>query len=108
MSDRRVDSQNLRDIEHDLNSHSVKTGSSKHNKSDSTLESGVDTGVENKFPGAQVMYGSEATGRKIPPQEGGEVKRSGRMTTDRDFEGPGGPEEKAERLRRDRGGDDGV
>lgn len=36
------------------------------------------------------------------------MKRSGRVTTDQDFEGPGGPEEKAERVKRERGGGDGL
>ena len=40
-------------------------------------ESGVDESVENKFPGAQVTYGSAASGagdnRDIPEEEGGGI-----------------------------------
>lgn len=40
-------------------------------------ESGVDSSVENKFPGAQVTYGSAASGagnnRDIPLSEGGDI-----------------------------------
>jgi hypothetical protein len=68
-------------------------------------------GVENKFPGASVIYGSAASGsgdnREIPVEEGGEIRRDGRTTKARDFEGVGGPETE-ESERRERGGDDGV
>lgn len=75
-------------------------------------ESGVDTSVERKFPGAHVTYGSAASGsgdnREIPVQDGGDVLPSGRTTKARDFEGEGGPEDKAARARSDRGGDNDV
>ena len=75
-------------------------------------ESGVNQSVEAKFPGATVKYGSEASGagdnRTIPEDEGGDILPSGRPTKARDFEGVGGPEDKAALDRRDRGGDDDV
>lgn len=47
----------------------------------SALESGVDQSVENKFPGATVSYGSEASGagddRVIPVEEGGDILENG-------------------------------
>ena len=68
--------------------------------------------AENKFPGAFVTYGSAASGsgdnREIPVEEGGEMRRDGQATKARDFEGVGGPEEKEELERRERGGDDDV
>lgn len=40
-------------------------------------ESGVDSSVDQKFPGSQLSYGSEATGagdnRDIPLSEGGDI-----------------------------------
>ena len=46
------------------------------------VESGVDSSVENKFPGANVTYGSAASGaggnRDIPVAEGGDVDDRGR------------------------------
>lgn len=75
-------------------------------------ESGVNQAVENKFPGASVKYGSEASGagdnRTIPEDEGGDILPSGRPTKARDFEGVGGPENKAELDRQDREGDDDI
>ncbi|KAK3214690.1 hypothetical protein GRF29_19g984010 [Pseudopithomyces chartarum] len=60
--------------ERDLNSDSAKKG---HAGSLSATESGVDSSVENKFPGAQVTYGSAASGqgnnRDIPLSEGGDI-----------------------------------
>lgn len=45
-------------------------------------ESGVDTSVESKFPGAKVTYGSAASGagdnREIPVEEGGDLLPNGR------------------------------
>ena len=42
-------------------------------------ESGVDESVERKFPGAEVTYGSAASGagdnREIPAKEGGDVHK---------------------------------
>merc|ERR1711964_853859 len=65
-----------------------------------------------KFPGASVTIGSAASGvgdnREIPVEEGGSIGKHGQPTKARDFEGEGGPEDKAEKVRRDRGGEDGV
>lgn len=73
-------------------------------------ESGVDTSVENKFEGAKVQYGSYASGRHIPESEGGGDLpgrgKLGRPTTDKDFEGVGGPKEKLEQQTAERAGDD--
>ncbi|KAB2568528.1 hypothetical protein BFW01_g9895 [Lasiodiplodia theobromae] len=88
--------------EKDLNSHAMKTGhdnnpSARHGKgaSVSTEESGVDLNRAERFPGAEVMYGSAATGREIPVEHGGDFQKgTGRPTKDYDFEGPGGPEDK--------------
>jgi len=95
--------------ERELNSHQSKSGTSG---SDSTNESGVDTSVESRFPGAKVTYGSAASGagdnREIPVEEGGDVMKDGRTTKARDFEGQGGPEEKQALAMEERGGDDGV
>ena len=62
-------------------------------------ESGVDESVTNKFPGSTVVHGSAASGagdnRDIPEEEGGGIDpRTGQNFKARDFEGPGGPEEK--------------
>jgi len=71
--------------ERDLNSHTAKTGADADNKSvsqgygasDSTIESGVDENAASKFPGAEVTYGSAASGaggnREIPLSEGGDI-----------------------------------
>jgi hypothetical protein len=60
--------------------HSVNIWLSK--QTETVNESGVDTSVEKKFPGAKVTYGSAASGagdnREIPVEEGGDVLRSGR------------------------------
>lgn len=75
-------------------------------------ESGVNESVENRFPGAKVTYGSAASGagdnREIPVEEGGDILKSGQPTKARDFEGVGGPEDKSELGRIERGGDDDV
>ncbi|EON63250.1 hypothetical protein W97_02477 [Coniosporium apollinis CBS 100218] len=107
--------------EADLNSHAAKHGhdaniSSGHGKgaSDSTLESGVDANVEKKFPGAEVTYGSAASGagdnREIPESEGGDAVNpaTGGPTKARDFEGLGGPEDKLQAHAEAHGGDDDV
>lgn len=58
------------------------------------------------------MYGSEATGRKIAPSEGGgdipggPNARFSRPAKDKDFEGEGGPAEKLEKQLREKPGDD--
>ncbi|KAI5203515.1 hypothetical protein E4T42_08035 [Aureobasidium subglaciale] len=106
--------------EQDLNSHTAKHGhdanlSSKHGHgaSDSTTESGVDESVRNKFPGADVTYGSAASGagnnRDIPLSEGGDINPStGKLYKAGDFEGAGGPETKADIHRENAGGNDEV
>lgn len=59
-----------------------------------------------------MTYGSAASGagdkREIPVEEGGDIGKKGQPTTARDFEGVGGPEDKAELDRNNRGGDDDV
>ncbi|KAK5013850.1 hypothetical protein LTR16_004113, partial [Cryomyces antarcticus] len=66
--------------ERDLNSHEAKHG---HDAALSTLDSGVDDSVTNKFPGSTVTIGSAASGagdnREIPVEEGGNIsKETGR------------------------------
>ncbi|KAE8448104.1 hypothetical protein EG329_009869 [Mollisiaceae sp. DMI_Dod_QoI] len=96
--------------ERELNSHQAKQGG--YNSSDSANESGVNESVENRFPGASVTYGSAASGagdnREIPVEEGGDLLKHGKPTKARDFEGVGGPEDKSELSRVERGGDDDV
>ncbi|KAI9692553.1 MAG: hypothetical protein M1822_006784 [Bathelium mastoideum] len=106
--------------EADLNSTAAKQGhdashSSRHGKgaSDSTAESGVDESVRQKFPGAEVTYGSAASGagdnREISLSEGGEINpATGQPTKARDFEGPGGLAEKAQALAEENPGSDDV
>ncbi|KAI1769066.1 hypothetical protein GGR53DRAFT_277353 [Hypoxylon sp. FL1150] len=105
-------SEELREIadkaERDLNTYEAKTGAKKTSPSD---EAGVDTRVENKFPGAKVQYGEDLStnagyNKRIPPEEGGEVDDRGRQTRGKHFEGVGGPEEKLARQARDHGGND--
>lgn len=79
----------------------------------SVLESGVDESVRDKFPGSDVTYGSAASGandnREIPVSEGGGADpRTGKPYKARDFEGVGGPEDKARIMAEERGGDDNV
>ncbi|KAK8048378.1 hypothetical protein PG994_010108 [Apiospora phragmitis] len=94
--------------ERDLNSQEAKTGRGKQSVND---EAGVDTRVENKFPGADVKYGADLStnagyNKRIPPEEGGELDARGRQTRGEHFEGVGGPEHKLERQQRDLGGYD--
>ncbi|KAK5161621.1 hypothetical protein BJ546DRAFT_1070454 [Cryomyces antarcticus] len=96
--------------ERDLNSHEAKHG---HDAALSTLDSGVDDSVTNKFPGSTVTIGSAASGagdnREIPVEEGGNIsKETGRPTKARDFEGAGGPEDKAAQHEDANPGDDDV
>jgi len=68
------------DAERDLNTYENKTGAHKISPSD---EAGVDTRVENKFPGAEVRYGTEVNtnagyNKRIPPEEGGDRDARGR------------------------------
>ncbi|KAK8041872.1 hypothetical protein PG993_006395 [Apiospora rasikravindrae] len=87
--------------ERDLNSYEAKTG---HGKTSINDEAGVDTRVENKFPGAEVRYDADLStnrgyNKRIPPEEGGQTRGE-------HFEGTGGPEQKYERQQRDLGGYD--
>ncbi|KAJ4423930.1 hypothetical protein N0V82_001358 [Gnomoniopsis sp. IMI 355080] len=80
----------------DLNSYQAKQGLNNSTIGD---EAGVDSGVEKKFPGAQVKTGDELStsgsyNKRIPPSEGGELDDRGRQTRGTHFEGTGGPEEK--------------
>ncbi|KAL8808827.1 MAG: hypothetical protein Q9223_003670 [Gallowayella weberi] len=84
--------------ERDLNSHDAKHGNTS---SISANESGVDESVTTKFPGSTVKTGSEASGREISADEGGDLVRkpgekgtASHPTKAEDFEGPGGPETK--------------
>ncbi|CAD0090933.1 unnamed protein product [Aureobasidium mustum] len=104
--------------EQDLNSHTAKHGHNAdissnhgHGASDSTLESGVDESVRNKFPGADVTVGSTgaSNNQKIPLSEGGDIDPStGKLHKASAYEGTGGPEHKAEIHRQDNGGNDEV
>ncbi|KAJ5818436.1 hypothetical protein N7474_004027 [Penicillium riverlandense] len=84
--------------EKDLNSYQAKQGLGR--KSDSTLESGVDENVNQRFPQAgQVKYGpgSTASGsdhRPVPEDEGGSRDERGRLAHAEEYQGPGGPEDK--------------
>lgn len=79
-------------------------------------ESGVDATAENKFPGADVTYGSAASGagdnRDIPTEEGGGQQRgTGRMTKAGDFdqgEAGMGPDDLKRRKEEEMGGEDDV
>ncbi|KAK7987538.1 hypothetical protein PG989_007853 [Apiospora arundinis] len=104
--------QHWRDVaqqaERDLNTYEAKTGRGKQGVND---EAGVDTRVENKFPGAEVRYDEDLStnrgyNKRIPPEEGGELDARGRQTRGEHFEGVGGPEQKYERQQRDLGGYD--
>ncbi|CAI9634811.1 hypothetical protein GT037_006076 [Alternaria burnsii] len=98
--------------EQDLSSDSATKG---HNVGLSTTESGVDTAnVEGKFPGAEVKYGSAASGagnnREIPLDEGGSIKANGQPTKAGDFAhgGVGAPEERNQTYINNNGGDDSI
>ncbi|KAF2841867.1 hypothetical protein M501DRAFT_928263 [Patellaria atrata CBS 101060] len=122
---REYQGQNPLDIakkaEQDLNSYGAKVGDDasglntyKKAAGDSTTESGVDDTVRHKFPGADVTYGSAASGagqnREIPESEGGGVyPDTGRPLKVADFgSGVGAPEAKAMRDAERRGGNDDV
>ncbi|KAK3621285.1 hypothetical protein LTR56_022893 [Elasticomyces elasticus] len=107
--------------ERDLNSNAAKTGASTdtqgnrrgHGASDSTNESGVDQAVEAKFPGSSVNYGSSASGagdnRDISLEEGGDINPdTGKLFKAKDYEGLGGPEDKAKAYSEAFGGDNAV
>ncbi|KAK2753454.1 hypothetical protein FQN54_007844 [Arachnomyces sp. PD_36] len=84
--------------ERDLNSYQAKTGTGQ--VSDTTTDSGIDAGVQRKFPSSTLQYGDAATTgagdhKTIPPEEGGEYDDRGHISKAKEFEGPGGPEDKA-------------
>ncbi|KAJ9142528.1 hypothetical protein NKR19_g7198 [Coniochaeta hoffmannii] len=103
--------EQLREIannaEQDVNTYQAKTGAARGRDID---EAGVDTRVEKHFEGAHVSYEPDQVtnasyDRRIPPEEGGDTDHRGRLATGRYYEGPGGPETKAQLKARDRGGD---
>ncbi|WVQ98379.1 hypothetical protein IAU59_005502 [Kwoniella sp. CBS 9459] len=102
--------QDIRAAEQAINSTAAKQGS-KH-QSDSTVDSGVNENVTAQFPGSTVQVGGTKRGENptIPPEEGGEEanKLTGRPTKANDFEGVGGPEDKAAQAVVDRPGDQDV
>ncbi|PGH03026.1 hypothetical protein GX51_04344 [Blastomyces parvus] len=103
-------SQEAYQAERDLNTYQAKTGRAKEGVSDTATESGVDAGVEYKFPGSQVKYGPGATAsgsdrRIIPPEEGGRYDDRGHLTKGEDFLGQGGPEDKLRMETEGRPGD---
>lgn len=66
--------------EADLNSYQAKQGLNNSSVNDA----GVDSGVERKFPGAEVKYGDELStsgsyNKRITPSEGGELDDRGRQ-----------------------------
>ncbi|KAG8625288.1 hypothetical protein KVT40_007039 [Elsinoe batatas] len=85
--------------EQNLNSYDAKVG---RGGNDSTLESGVNESGAQKFPGGDVVYGSAASGSRRQPHH------PSRPTKARDFEGLGGPEDKARKYAEDHGGADDV
>ncbi|KAJ5960234.1 uncharacterized protein N7479_007384 [Penicillium vulpinum] len=95
--------------ERNLNSYEAKQGLGK--KSDSTLESGVDEMVDQRFSQATgVKYGpgSAASGsdrRVIPEDEGGIRDDRNRLARGGHFEGTGGPEDDVRFKNENRGGD---
>ncbi|KAJ5278947.1 hypothetical protein N7478_004319 [Penicillium angulare] len=98
------------DAEKDLNSYQAKQGLG--NKSDSTVESGVNENAAQRFAeyGADVKYGpgSTASGsdhRKIPEDEGGTRDDRGRLPTAGQFNGTGGPEDNVKIDSENRPGD---
>ncbi|KAJ5163417.1 uncharacterized protein N7500_005247 [Penicillium coprophilum] len=86
------------DAERDLNSYQAKQGLGK--KSDSTVESGVDEMVDQRFSqptGVKYGPGSTASGsdhRVIPEDEGGTRDDRNRLARAGQYEGIGGPEDK--------------
>ncbi|WVR04889.1 hypothetical protein IAU60_001901 [Kwoniella sp. DSM 27419] len=96
--------------EQSINSSAAKQGGGR--QSDSANESGVNEGVTAQFPGSTVQVGGTKRGENptIPPEEGGDDvnKVTGRPTKANDFEGVGGPEDKAQDAIYDRPGDQDV
>jgi hypothetical protein len=69
--------------ERELNSNEAKTGSGRGSSND---DSGVDSSVEKRFPGAQVKSGDDlitnsSYDRKIPTEEGGSLDSKGRYVS---------------------------
>ncbi|KAI0426418.1 hypothetical protein F5Y09DRAFT_318984 [Xylaria sp. FL1042] len=96
------------EAERNLNTYESKTGAHRTSRND---EAGVDTRVENQFPGGQVRYDQDLStnagyNKRIPPEEGGDLDARGRQTRGEHFEGVGGPEHKLERQMRDFSGSD--
>ncbi|KAJ5364094.1 uncharacterized protein N7496_009807 [Penicillium cataractarum] len=103
--------QTAYNAEKDLNSYQAKQGRGR--KSDSTLESGVDEMVDQRFPQSGVKYGpgSAASGsdhRKIREDEGGTRDDRGRLPRGDQFLGQGGPEDKLKIQSERRPGDQGA
>ena len=76
--------EQLRDIanqaERDLNTYQAKQGFNNPSRND---DAGVDSGVEKRFPGAEVKYHPDIStnagyNRRIPPEEGGDLDDRGR------------------------------
>ncbi|CAK7246406.1 MAG: hypothetical protein STHCBS139747_008036 [Sporothrix thermara] len=89
-----------------LNTHQAKTGNSRVQADD---DAGVNSRAVKNFPGASVQTGDELStnrsyDRRIPPSEGGDLDAKGRQTRGSDFEGTGGPQEKANEFYSEQGG----
>ncbi len=84
----------------------------KPNLTTPARESGIDESAADRFPGGSVVTGSAASGaggnRDIPLEEGGSVDDRGRLSKARDFEGEGGPEDKAAQYAQYNPGSDDV
>ncbi|OGE58397.1 hypothetical protein PENARI_c001G07731 [Penicillium arizonense] len=95
--------------ENDLNTYQAKQGLGK--KSDSTLESGVDEMVNQRFSeptGVKYGPGSTASGsdhRKIPEDEGGTRDDRDRLPKAEHFQGDDGPETGVKQYSENRPGD---
>ncbi|KAI1116960.1 hypothetical protein F5Y14DRAFT_448343 [Nemania sp. NC0429] len=100
---------NAEQAERDLNTYGARAGARGTSGAD---EAGVNTGVETRFPGAQVKYGEDLStnagyNKRIPPDEGGTLDTRGRQTRGEQFEGTGGPEHKLDQQTRNQSGSDG-
>ncbi|KAI9716973.1 MAG: hypothetical protein M1828_007487 [Chrysothrix sp. TS-e1954] len=100
--------------EQDLNTYQSKQGTGTGERvSDSTTDSGINTGATTKFPGSTADYGSAVSGagnnREIPEHEGGGINpETGKPMKAGDFEGVGGPEDKLAEREMARPGDQDV
>ncbi|KAK4556554.1 hypothetical protein LTR86_006125 [Recurvomyces mirabilis] len=97
-----------RQAERDLNSNAAKTGTSG---SDSTNDSGIDEAGAARFAGGSVTTGSTgaSNNRAIPEDEGGSINpNTGRPFKAGDYEGLGGPEDKAQAYAEASGGNNDV